>query len=156
HSRRSGARRAIPGERLPVTERPRPLLGLVDLDLMPDVVGRISDLLSDADRARLVAREERRVVAVKAVADRLHVTLVALRSVLILAMVLGSHDRVIAVHLGVAIELVRHVEARVGAVAVSADGIAVPAGDVEDRPVDLLHRLERPGERGENAAHPAL
>src|SRR5262249_9577215 len=93
--------RAVSDERLPVTEGPRRLLRLVYLDLMPDVVGRIGDLLADVDRARLVAREERGVVAVEAVADRLHVALVALRSVLIAAVVLGPHDRVIAVHRGV-------------------------------------------------------
>ena len=101
-----------------MAERPRRFLWLVDLDLLANVVGRVGDLLAEVDRARLVAGEERGVVAVEAVTDRLHVALVALRGVLIAAVILGADDGVITVHLGIALELVRYPQAGVGRLAV--------------------------------------
>src|SRR5262249_43675074 len=87
-------------------ERARCLLGLVDLVLVPDVVERVGHLGADADRTRLVAAEQRGIVSVKAVADRLHVALVAARRVLIVTMILGSRHRVVAIDAGIATELV--------------------------------------------------
>src|SRR5262249_51276565 len=109
--------RARAGGGILVAKRPRRLLRLVDLHLVPDVVGRVGDLLAEVNRTGLVAGEERGIVAVEAVADRLHVALVALGRVLVAAMVLGPNDRVIAVDLGIACELVRYVQARVGVLA---------------------------------------
>jgi hypothetical protein len=46
------------------------------------------------------------VVTVEAVADRLHVALVALRRVLVVTVIQRPDDAVIAVHVGVAMQLV--------------------------------------------------
>src|SRR5262249_33426720 len=111
---------------------------------------------ADVNGLRLVAGEERRVVTVKAVADRLHVALVALRRVLVAAMVLRSYDRMIAVHLRIAIELVRDRQPGVGCLPVAADEMPALAGGAEHRPVGLLHGAERTREGGERLLHATL
>src|SRR5262245_25627344 len=99
-------------------KRSGPFLRLVDLYLILDVVERIGDLHAQPDRPRLVAAEQRRVVSVKAVADRLRVALVALDGILVVAMVPSPHKRMIAVDSRIAIELVGHRVTRAGAPAI--------------------------------------
>src|SRR5262245_61937440 len=107
---RRGERRlrvAGPRGRRAGPERTPGFLGFVDLHLIPDEVQRIGDLASEVDRARLVAAEERHVVAVEPVADRLGVALLAARRVLVVTVVLRPREAVVDVDLRIAAELVR-------------------------------------------------
>src|SRR5262249_50014005 len=134
-------------------KRSGPFLRLVDLDLILDVVERIGDLRAKADRPRLVAAEQRRVVSVEAVADGLRVAHVALDGVLVVAMVPSTHQRVIAVDSRVAIELVGHRVTRACARTVSPPYL-VPG--VQYGPVGALQRLAHGRERLEGALHAPL
>src|ERR1043166_6005828 len=101
-------RRFVPRRAFDATERPGRLLGLVDLHLIPDVVERVRHLAAEPDRPRLIAAEERDVVAVEAVADGLDVAFVAAGRVLVVALIPGPRDGIVAVDAWVAPELVRH------------------------------------------------
>src|SRR5262245_62594507 len=98
---------AGPRDRRAGPERTLGFLGLVDLHLILDEVERIGDLASEVDRARLVAAEERHVVAVEPVADRLGVALLAARRVLVVTVVLRPREAVVDIDLRIAAELVR-------------------------------------------------
>src|SRR5262249_7484706 len=136
----TGARAlTVRGEDAAAPEWSRRFLGLVDLDLFPDVVERVGDLPADVDRPRLVTSEELGIVAMDPVADCLHIALSALRCVSIVTVILGTHQGVVAIKPCIALELVRdHGRLRV---TVGGQKLLRLPGGVEDRPVKALDDL---------------